>query len=139
MTMPAIADPIWMGNSIGKDDIVLPGYDSIKKYENGLIIGKRYYDFSGNNYINKISVDNEDIVSNIYLEFIINGVSHKGVKKSFDFKEVKPTYAIITTNIKINSDIDVTITSRIEYDGVVMVDINVASTGNINVDGINLV
>ena len=135
----ANTDPVWLGNEIGKDDIVLPGYDSIKRHENGIQLGKRYYDFSGNNYIDKISVDGEDIVSNIYLEFIINGVSHKGVKKSFDFKEVKPTYAIITTNIKINSGIDVTITSIIEYDGVVMVDINVASTGNINVDGINLV
>lgn len=100
-----------MGNKIGKDDIVLPGYDSIKRHKNGLQLGKRYYDYSGNNYINKISVDDEDIVSSIYLEFIINGVSHKGIKKSFDFKEVTPTHAIITNNIRINSDIDVTIRS----------------------------
>ena len=139
ITAQANADPVWMGNEIGKDDIVLPGYDSIEKYKNGIQLGKRYYDFSGNNYINKISVGDKDIVSNIYLEFIINGVSHKGIKQSIDFKEVTATHAIITNNIKINSDIDVTITSRLEYDGVVMADINVVSTGDTKVDGINLV
>ncbi len=131
--------PIWMGNNIGRDDIVLPGYDSIKKYKTGILIGKRYYDFSGNNYVNKILIGDDILVSSIYLEIIIDGVRYRGIKEKVNFNEVTSTHAIITNNIKINSDISVIIKTRIEYDGVAQVNIVVISTGGIKVDGINLV
>jgi len=138
-TDDVFSKPHWLDNTIGKEDIVLPGYDSITSIKDGVKIGVREYDFSGKGYINNIKVADEVLLTGMYLEFFIDGEKYIGTLNKPQFKIIKNSHAVFDNEIIINKDITVILTSRIEYDGVVIVDALVKSLKPVKIDKLNIV
>ena len=116
--------PEWWGNDIGKEQVVLPGYDPIHVVRNKIILGAgKEYSLGQGIVFGSMDSRNNSFVLGDLLLVTINGKSYKVKADSYNFTAVTQHHTNIEIFAKVENLLKVKLLVRVEYDGVVMIDL----------------
>ena len=125
----------WENNNIGKEEIVLPGFSPL--IEKGFVVylsGDREYHWDNSYLPVRISVKNQPYVVNNKLTMVLEGRSISLVPDSIKIIEKNEHHVVIKAIGKTHDDIQVSVVSRIEYDGLLQSEISISSPTSVVID-----
>lgn len=118
--------PHWWGNSLGKDQIVLPGFEPIKVEGDTVYLGVgRSYRWANSFLPTLIESRGKELVASSRLELGYQGQLLQFSEKNINVVECTPHHAIIEVSAKIKGLLEVTTITKIEYDGLAQVTVEI--------------
>ena len=116
--------PSWWGNAIGKEQIVLPGFTPLVVEGQTVKLGMgRTYTWDDSFVPRKMNARNQPLVADSQLVVSINGSLRDISNKQIQIVEHTDHHAIIKATGRVEALLDIKVVSRIEYDGLVMINI----------------
>lgn len=114
----------WLGNSIGKESIVLPGFSPIEVNDQNIILGAgRKYRWE-NSYLPVGMTSRDDVfVTGGYLNVVVDGKSCFPKPDRISFLEKFNDHVVIQAEGVIGDGLRMSVTTRVEYDGIAMVEV----------------
>ena len=127
--------PDWWGNRIGKDEIVLPSFDPIRVEGKNIILGAgRKYQWDKSVLADQVLINDKLFVAHQALVLVINGVSHELMSSDFRIVEYGGHHVEVIASGAISSLLDFKVITRVEYDGVAMVELVFAPRAPLQID-----
>jgi len=118
--------PEWWGNSIGKEEIVLPGFSSIDVKRNDIFLGAgRRYTLGKGIVFQSIESKNRQLVQGDSLLVKVDGVEYTITSDSYKYKSISEHHVEVDIKANVEDKLEINISARIEYDGIVMINIDV--------------
>ena len=134
----SLEKPAWLGNLLGKDEVTLPGYETLSASQNTISLGMGRKVVWNNSYLPaEISANSLPIAHDMRLVVRHDGKSDAIVPEKVYLKEATDQHAVMVTEGHVASKLLVRITTRIEYDGVAMVTIDLIPSGYIHLEGLD--
>lgn len=124
--LQAADKPAWWGNAIGKDEVVLPGFEPVSITDKTVSLGVgRSYVWGQGLLPEKMTARGTDYVSNSALGLSYGGREYPLEASSFDIIEASAHHAIVETSATVAGALSVKSRVTIEYDGLAQIEINV--------------
>ena len=116
--------PVWWDNDIGKEEIVLPGFDALSVHGKEVILGVgRKYVWDKSVLPQKMySLTNEYVEDNKII-IKINGKEYTLFNQGVQFVENKRDHVIVYTKSVIKNLVEIHVKARVEYDGLISINI----------------
>lgn len=134
MSAYAIESPPWWGNNIGKDEIVLPGFEGVRTEGNTVILGEaRKYVWGQGVVPDRMLSRNEQYVTGNKLIVVINGRKHELEAKQIEVVQTSPHHVIVNATTIVEDSLEVGVTTRIEYDGMAFVEVKLKPLKKVNI------
>jgi len=134
----SLEKPAWLDNSLGKDEVTLPGYEPLSASQNTISLGMGRKVVWNNSYLPaEISANALPIAHDMRLVVRHDGQSEAIVPEKVYLKEVTDQHAVMVSEGHVASKLLVRVTTRIEYDGVAMVTINLIPSGQVHLEGLD--
>ena len=131
------ARPDWLGNRIGKDEIVLPSFDPIRVEGRNILLGAgREYRWGESVLSDQVLINDELFVAHQALVLVINGISHELISSDFRIVEHGGHHVEVIASGAIDSLLDFEVTTRVEYDGVAMVELILTPRTSFKIDSL---
>lgn len=132
--------PVWWGNNIGKDQIVLPGFEPIVVEGQGLMLGMgRKYHWKDSYLPVEMKARNEPLVTKSVLTMIVNGSAIEPKPGRISFPEKSDHHVVVKAEGAVNDALKMSVTTRVEYDGVAMVEVRLTPTKPVMIDRLHFV
>lgn len=132
--------PEWWGNDLGKEEVVLPGYAPLRVDNTTILLSSgRQYKWEDSYLPVKLISKNQSLVSNAYIEVLINGKTAKIRPDNVEVVEANEHHVIIKSSGQINDTTELIVTTRVEYDGVAMAELLIKTTEPVDISQLHLV
>lgn len=132
--------PLWWGNSIGKEPIVLPGFDPIVVDGTSLMLGAgRKYQWKDSYLPVEMWARNKLLVTASYLTVDINGSTFAPKPNRIVVLEQSGHHVVLKADGIVNNLLKVLVTSRVEYDGVAMVEVKLTPVRPVEIQQLHFV
>lgn len=131
------AQPSWWNNDIGKDEIVLPGFDSIRVEGSTVLLGAaRQYKWDGSVLPREIIIKGKPFVTNQSLIMLVNGKEYDLAASEVSISQGNGHHVDVNAVGSIESLLDFQVNTRIEYDGVAMVEVILSPKTEVNIQSL---
>lgn len=115
----------WKNNNFGKEQIVLPGYSPLIEKDLVVYLGAdREYRWHNSFLPAAISIQGQTYIENNNLTIVLDGKTYILVPDSIQVLEKNEHHVVIEAEAKINNNVQLSVVSRIEYDGLIQANIN---------------
>jgi hypothetical protein len=130
--------PAWLNNDLGRDEIVLPGFAPVRTSGDRVELGgQRSYEWSNDLLPTAISSQGDEIVSFMELVATIGGAEHAVHSVARVISSVDH-HAELRGASTVMPGVTVDVRSRVEYDGVTVVDVEISSASKAVLDRLDL-
>ncbi|MEO1203332.1 MAG: glycoside hydrolase domain-containing protein, partial [Pseudomonadota bacterium] len=131
--------PIWWGNSIGRADVVLPGWSPVEVDGSTLVLGAdRRYEWKASLLPARVSVGDDLLAGPFRLVATINGERVDIAGDRLVITQESPSSATVDTEGSLADDLSVVVSTRVEYDGLGSISITLTPGAPVNLDGFDL-
>ena len=137
ISIDAKAKPIpdWWGNSIGKEEIVLPGFSPINVNENNIYLGSgRRYTLGKGIIFESIESKNRQFVLGDALIVKLDGIEYTVTSDEYRYKNISKHHVDIDISSNIVDKLEININARIEYDGIAIINIEIIPLKPVEID-----
>jgi hypothetical protein len=133
------APPVFpRGNALGREEIVLPGFAPLVQVGTRLELGAgRTYDWGAHSLPGTITAGGRPLVSNLALVARVAG-REITISSPPQLVSSTPHHVEIASTTALPGGVTVAVTSRIEYDGVAIVDLEVSSVTGSTLEGLEV-
>ncbi|MDR4484156.1 MAG: hypothetical protein R3B95_13225 [Nitrospirales bacterium] len=116
--------PSWWGNEIGKEPIVLPGFTPVMVDGQSVKLGMgRTYTWDDSFVPRRMIARNQPLVTDSRLIISVNKSLRDISDKQFQVIEQTDHHVIIKVTARVEALLEINVTSRIEYDGLAMINV----------------
>jgi hypothetical protein len=130
--------PAWLNNDLGREEIVLPGFSPVRTVDHRVELGgKRTYDWSDRLLPVEISSQGRVLVAHMELVARVRG-SDRAVQAATRMARSVDHHAELQGTSATVPDVAVEVRSRVEFDGMAIVDVTVSSVRGAALDGLEL-
>ncbi|MCG8588004.1 MAG: DUF6067 family protein [Proteobacteria bacterium] len=126
MAAPSAAEaklPSWWGNALGRDEIVLPGFDRVGVEGTTVTLGSRRYRWSESYLPVAVESRAAAVAEPMALRIKTDGRWRDLRPESVHVVEATPHHAVLEARGRIGPDMTLRSRTRVEYDGVAMVEV----------------
>ena len=129
--------PNWWNNNIGKDEIILPGFDPVRVEGNTVALGAdRQYKWGDSVLPREIIIKGKPFVTNQALIIMVDGKVHDLSASEVFISQGNGHHVDVNTVGSIESLLDFQVNTRVEYDGVAMVEVILTPKAEVVVDSL---
>jgi hypothetical protein len=130
--------PHWLNNDLGREEIVLPGFSPVRISGHRVELGgHRSYEWSNDLLPTAISSQGEELVNSMELVVVVNGAEHAAHAVAQVISSVDHHAELRAISAAIPG-VSVDVRSRVEYDGVTVVDVEISSATKAVLDRLDL-
>jgi len=130
--------PEWMGNKLGSESLVLPGYDEITKTNNGYKIGDRSYYWNKTLLVDRVDVGNKNIIHSMSILLGIDGNKRKFTLNNIEYRNVRNDSLLVIAESNKIQGIYINVEAIVEYDGLVSMKLTLQSENPISIGSLDL-
>jgi hypothetical protein len=126
-------------NSLGLEPVVLPGYQPISVNGTVVTLARRTYAWNANAYL-PARIDSLGRRLTDALNLVLNAQGATTILKpsSVRVTEQSPVHAVVVSDgTALGGLLDITVRTRVEYDGVAMVQVSLTPTSPVDLDGLD--
>ncbi len=126
--------PKWWNNDIGKEEIVLPGFFPLKYLDQTILLGAgRKYIWKNTFLPVEMFSKGKLLVTNTKLSLVIEGKKIDLSPGSLNFSKKTEHHAVIYGETVVNNKLKISVVTRVEYDGVAMVEVTLKPLQSIEI------